>query len=164
MYFPLFIDLTDRPCLIVGTGSVATHKREILESFGARVTMSDAFASEQVEGQTLVVAATDDRALNADVSAVCRSRGIPVNVVDDPSLCTFIFPSIFKKDPVVVAVSSGGACPVATQVVRDRVAASVSDRFVAKVAELGAARERIKAEHPDIDERGAWMRKELESC
>lgn len=164
MHFPMFVELEGRPCLVVGAGEVARWKKRVLEDFGARVRVSVAFAADQVAGNALVVAATDDRATNRRVYDACRAHGIPVNVVDDPDLCTFIFPSVWRKGPLVAAVSSGGTCPVATQVVRDRLAAAVSDRFAEKAAELGAARARIKAEHPDLEERRAWMRKELESC
>lgn len=164
MHFPLFIELEGRPCLVVGAGEVAQWKKRILEDFGAKVSVSKDFDESEIGGQTLVVAATDDRMVNRRVHAACRAKGIPVNVVDDPTLCTFIFPSVFRKGPIVAAISSGGACPVATQIVRDRVAASVSDRFAARVAELGSAREQIKAAFPDLEARRAWMRKELESC
>ena len=225
MHFPLFVDLTDKPCLVVGAGPVAARKVRILADFGARVTVvapaeggvcrggvpacrggvpaapernfakflswggEDAsptkldssaspttasptklvflcrpFQVSDIAVQTLVVAATDDAALNARIASLCRAAGIPVNVVDDPANCTFLFPAIARKGPVVAAVSTGGACPVATQVLRDRVEGLMTDRFCETVARLGAQREQLKKEFPDPAARRDRMRKELESC
>lgn len=108
-----------------------------------------------------MVAATDDRALNAHVAELCKARGIPVNVVDDPKNCTFIFPAVFRKGPIVAAVSSGGASPVAAQLVRDKVARLVTDEFAAAVASQGARREELKREYPDPQERKRICEEEL---
>ena len=172
MHFPLFVELGDRPCLVVGGGKVAARKVAMLREFGAAVTvvapeaceelskavdgarrLSRAFRDADAEGQTPVVAATDDAELNGRVAALCRARGIPVNVVDDPPNCTFIFPAVFRKGPIVAAVSSGGACPVAAKMVRDKVARLVSDDFAEEVARLGRERENLKRDYPDPQER-----------
>lgn len=185
MHFPLFVDLTGKPCLVIGAGSVAARKVRMLADFGARVTVVASrggvpaspewdsadvlfhrrpFRDADLAGMTLAVAATDDAALNARIASLCRERGVPVNVVDDPANCTFIFPAIAKKGPVVAAVSTGGVCPVATQVVRDRVAELLTDRFCETVERLGAQREALKREIPNPAARRDRMRKELESC
>ena len=97
MHFPLFVDLTDKPCLVVGAGPVAARKVRILADFGARVTViarengacgvpiCRPFQDSDIAGHTLVVAATDDAALNARIASLCRAARIPVNVVDDPA-------------------------------------------------------------------------------
>lgn len=168
MYFPLFVDLNARPCLVVGAGSVALRKAAQLAAFGADVrtvspeTSGRGFIDTDCDGMTLVVAATDDRSVNARVASACRARGIPVNAVDDPANSTFVFPAIFAKDPVVVAVSTGGASPVAARVIRDRAAKAIPDALVAKVAALGAGREEVKRELPDAGERMRHYEKELE--
>lgn len=159
MPFPLFVDLADRPCLVVGGGSVAARKAKTLADFGARVTIvapetcGRGFVDADVEGRTLVVAATDDAAVNRHVAEVCRARGVWVNVVDDPANCTFLFPAICRKGPIVAAVSSGGACPVAAKMVRDKVARLVPDDFADEVARLGRERENLKRDYPDPQER-----------
>ena len=102
---------------------------------------------------TLVVSATNDRAVNRRVAELCKARGIPVNVVDDPANCTFVFPAVLRKGPMTVAVSSGGACPVAAKMVRDKVAAALPDDFVAAVGRLGDERENLKRNYPDPQER-----------
>lgn len=157
--FPLFIDLEDRPCLIVGGGAVAARKAKALAEFGAKVVQvapeicGRGFADGDVEGMALVVAATNDGAANAHVAEVCRARGVPVNVVDDPANCTFFFPAIVRKGPLTVAVSSGGACPVAAKLVRDKAAKLLPDDFVAEVERLGHEREELKRAVPDPQER-----------
>ena len=159
MHFPLFIELGGRPCLVVGGGAVAARKAKALEESGARVVQvapevsGRGFADTDVEGMTLVVAATDDPAVNRRVADLCKARGIPVNVVDDPANCTFIFPAILRKGPIVAAVSSGGACPVAAKLVRDGIAGLVSDDFASAVEDLGARREELKRTYPNPRER-----------
>lgn len=159
MPFPLFVDLENRPCLIVGNGAVAARKAKSLADFGARVsvvapeTCGRGFVESDVEGMALVVAATDDAAVNRRVAEACRARGVWVNVVDDPANCTFVFPAICRKGPIVAAVSSGGACPVAAKMVRDKVARLVTDDFANEVARLGREREEMKRMHPDPQER-----------
>ena len=195
MRFPLFIELENRPCLVVGGGKVAARKAEALAEFGAKVTVvagmngqdarspgegagtdgQDArspgeeafwrtgvppvhvvrrrFVDGDVEGMALAVAATDDPAVNRRVADLCKAKGIPINVVDDPANCTFVFPAIFRKGPIVVAVSSGGTCPVAAKLVRDRIAGLVPDDFASAVEDLGARREELKRTYPDPRER-----------
>ena len=124
------------------------------DSFGGtgvspvRVVRRD-FADGDVEGMALVVSATNDRAVNRRVAELCEARGVPVNVVDDPANCTFLFPAIARKGPLTVAVSSGGACPVAAKLVRDRAARALDDDFVAEVERLGLEREELKRRFPD---------------
>ena len=101
----------------------------------------------------LVVAATNDAAVNRHVADLCKAKGIPVNVVDDPANCTFIFPAIARKGPLTLAVSSGGACPVAAKLVRDKAARTMPDDFVSEVERLGRARDELKKTFPDPQER-----------
>ena len=186
MHFPLFLELADKPCLVVGGGNVALRKARMLAECGAEVVMvagrngrdarcpsvgasrngQDArcpegsvcvverdFEDGDAEGMTLVVAATDNPAVNRRVADLCKAKGIPVNVVDDPANCTFIFPAVFRKGPITAAVSSGGACPVAAKLVRDRIAGLVPDDFASAVEDLGARREDLKRTYPDPRER-----------
>ena len=155
MLFPLFLELEGRSCLVVGGGSVATRQAKALEDCGARVTVvapevcGRGFDDADVEGMTLVVAATNDRTLNGRVADLCKARGIPVNAVDDPANCTFVFPAVCRKGPMTVAVSSGGTCPVAAKLVRDKVGRLMADDFVSEVGRLGREREQLKRDFPD---------------
>jgi siroheme synthase-like protein len=167
MHFPVFADIGDKPCLVVGAGTLAARKARILEDFGARIvqvspeTCGRPFVDSDIDGMALVVAATGDRAVNRRVAGLCREKGIPVNVVDDPENCTFFFPAVFRKGPMVVAVSSGGACPAAAKMVRDRIAGLVPDGFAAEVERLGASREKLKKDIPDPARRSRFCEEEL---
>jgi len=133
-YLPIFLDIRAQPCLVVGGGDAAARKAALLLRAGARVTVQapalsaafDAdlsatriahralrFGDEDVAGHALVIAASDDATINRAVAAAAKARGIPVNVVDQPALCSFIMPSIIDRDPVIVAVSSGVRIPLA---------------------------------------------------
>lgn len=139
---PLFLDLRDRPCLVVGGGAVAARKVDALLRVGARVQViapslcasllelaataqivhrSRGFEDDDVDGQVLVVAATDERGINAQVAAAARAAGRLVNVVDDLELSDALFPSIVRRGELTVAVSTGGAAPVLARLVRARI-------------------------------------------
>lgn len=171
MHFPVFIELECERCLVVGGGSVASRKALTLADFGAQVQVVSPriddslfndprielakreFVDSDVDGMSIVVAATDCLAVNRHVSEVCRAKNVQVNVVDDPANCTFIFPAIVRRGPFTVAVSSGGKCPVAAKLVRDNVGRSLDDDFLMAVERLGDERERLKKEYPDPQKR-----------
>lgn len=138
-YLPLFANLQNHPCLVVGAGAVAVRKIDLLLSAGANVTViapsiapsvaqlaaekrliiiKKVFAAEDVQGFMLVISATDDGDTNQAVAAAANARHIFVNVVDNPSLCSVILPAIIDRSPLMVAVSSGGAAPVLARLLR----------------------------------------------
>lgn len=140
-YLPAFLKIKGRPCLIVGGGEIAARKAGLLLRAGAKLTVvapeiggdvadlkksavvsfkQRRFVPEDLLGQALVIAATDDAAVNRQVSDLARKNGLPVNVVDQPNLSTFIMPSIVDRSPVLVAVSTGGASPVLARLMRAR--------------------------------------------
>ncbi len=141
-YFPFFINLTDQPCLVVGAGEVAARKIEILKKSGARISVvaeeiggsvsdmqkrlnlciqAKSFDEADVIGMRLVVSATDDRSTNERVARAAQAHAIPINVVDNPDLCSFIFPAIVDRSPLIVAVSSGGSSPVLARTIRAKI-------------------------------------------
>jgi uroporphyrin-III C-methyltransferase/precorrin-2 dehydrogenase/sirohydrochlorin ferrochelatase len=143
-YRPVFADVVDRRCLVVGAGPVAHRKVELLLRARARVKVvapcaveeierlarngtvefhRRPFASSDVVGQTLVYSATGIGDVDTDVAAAARRADIPVNVVDRPELCDFVTPAIVDRSPVVVAVSSGGGAPVLARQVRSLIEA-----------------------------------------
>jgi uroporphyrin-III C-methyltransferase/precorrin-2 dehydrogenase/sirohydrochlorin ferrochelatase len=149
-YLPLFLKIKNRPCLIVGGGEIAARKAELLLRAGAELTVvapeigadvaglkksgvvshkQREFSPQDLQGQTLVVAATDDTALNCQVSELAHRSALPVNVVDQPNLCSFIMPSIVDRSPVIVAVSTGGASPVLARLVRARLETLIPASF-----------------------------------
>ena len=135
-YLPAFHDIRGRLCLVVGGGEVAARKAGVLREAGARLrvvapeiepelaglpgveAVVARFAPHHLEGAVLVVAATSDREVNRQVSELAGERNVPVNVVDDPELCSFIMPSILDRSPLMVAFSSGGGSPVLTRLLR----------------------------------------------
>lgn len=140
-YFPMFVNLTDSKCLVVGGGNVAYRKIKVLLDFEAyvyvvakdindeiralaksvdRIFLEEReFSPTDLKDKTLVVAATSDNTLNSQISSLCKTEKIPVNVVDCSQLCSFIFPSYLKEQNLVGAFSSSGNSPVITQMLRD---------------------------------------------
>ncbi len=177
---PIFLDVRDRLCVVVGGGEVATRKVALLREVGARVKVvsprltaelaervssgavearAGAFRQEDLDGAHLVVSATDDPAVNAEVSRLARDRRIPVNVVDQPELCTFVVPSIINRSPVVAAVSTGGAAPVLARLIRARLETLIPAAFGRLAAVAADFRGRVKAHFPHPpDRRKFWER------
>jgi uroporphyrin-III C-methyltransferase/precorrin-2 dehydrogenase/sirohydrochlorin ferrochelatase/precorrin-2 dehydrogenase/sirohydrochlorin ferrochelatase len=162
VYFPMMINLNERPCLVVGGGMVAFRKVRVLRDFGAKVTVTalsvckeieeisdihisrKKFERDDVKGMVLVVAATDNHEENRAISRLCRAEGIPVNAVDEPQDCDFIFPSYRKEGDVVAAFSSGGNSPVLTQYLKEQNKTIVTKR-IGEIADLlGDIREDVK--------------------
>jgi uroporphyrin-III C-methyltransferase/precorrin-2 dehydrogenase/sirohydrochlorin ferrochelatase len=178
-YFPIFLKLAGRHCAVIGGGDVAARKVALLREAGARVTVTApqlcpalaelaadgriehrpaVFSGEALGDVALVIAATDDRAVNAEVSRLAQARHLPVNVVDDPELCTFIVPAIVDRSPVVIAASTGGASPVLARLLRARLEALVPAGFgdLARLAQRFRAR--VAAALPAAARRGFWER------
>jgi uroporphyrin-III C-methyltransferase/precorrin-2 dehydrogenase/sirohydrochlorin ferrochelatase len=149
-FLPVFMQLNGRDCLVVGGGEVASRKAALLLDAGARVhvrapELSDTlqawlaegrilhrageFEAADVSGMTLVIAATDDAAVNAAAHAAATAQQTPVNVVDDPDLCTFIMPSIVDRSPVIAAVSTGGSSPVLARMIRSRLETMIPSAY-----------------------------------
>jgi len=137
-FLPIFFNVKDKQCLVVGGGEVAKRKAGMLLEAGARVrvvapridpalsgqqhveAILASYESKHLDGTILVIAATNDRSVNQQVSLQAKSRNLPVNVVDDPELSSFIMPAILDRSPLMVAFSSGGASPVLTRMMRGR--------------------------------------------
>ena len=146
-YLPIFADVRNKLCLVVGGGEVAKRKAGVLLEAGASVrvvapqiepalaerqrveSIVARFAAQHLDGVTLVVAATNDRSVNQQVSELAHARNIPVNVVDDPELCSFIMPAILDRSPLMVAFSSGGASPVLTRMMRGKLESMIPQNY-----------------------------------
>ena len=161
-YFPLFVDLKGRPVLVVGAGHVALRKIRLLLRCGAVVRIAagrlhpkvaalhgagrvewaaHSFSPELLDTAFLAVAATDDSDLNERVFQAAQSRRLLVNTVDDPARCNFIFPSIIDRNPIQIAISSGGKAPVLARLLRERLEALLPQGLgvMAQIAGNGAA-------------------------
>lgn len=124
--FPLYIDLTGKPVVVYGGGAVAARRVKTLLEFGAKITviapeiaeeirreavicMEAAFDELQMPPALLVLAATDDRAVNHSIAEACRCAGVPVNNASDQTDCDFHFPAVAVRDELVVGVNAGGS-------------------------------------------------------
>lgn len=173
-YLPIFLKLQDQPCLIVGGGDIAVRKLRLLAAAGAKLTvvaptlcaemaelaesgtityLNHHFAPEHVNGMRLVIAATNQETVNAQVYASAEAARIPVNVVDDAARCRFIMPAIIDRSPLMIAVSTGGGVPVLARRVRAELERTIPARYgdLAKLA--SQFRETAKATFPDTDTR-----------
>ncbi|WJV53091.1 siroheme synthase CysG [Prodigiosinella aquatilis] len=173
-YLPLFADLRHRPVLVVGGGEVATRKIELLQRAGAEVKVvakalceplsvqqqtgkiawiAQEFTPLQLDGVFLVIAATDDTELNAVVFDAANRRQLLVNVVDDQPKCSFIFPSLVDRSPLLVAISSGGQAPVLARMLREKLEALLPSSLGQMAQLAGSWRTRIKQRLQSITER-----------
>jgi uroporphyrin-III C-methyltransferase/precorrin-2 dehydrogenase/sirohydrochlorin ferrochelatase len=187
MFLPLHFKTKQLSCLIIGGGNVAAHKVEILTSAGCPLTVvapvidshirhaversqvrwhARAFEAGDCAGFQLVIAATPHRAVNRMVSEEARSLGIPVNVVDDPELCTVFFGAIWQDGPLTISVSSGGTAPFMARALRDGIARAHAGMgaWVDAAAHFRAA---VRNEVTDVKERSRLYRRfadKAESC
>ncbi len=157
-FLPIFLNIRGQPCLVVGAGVVATRKAALLRRAGAQVTMTTEFREEALDRYALVIAATSNQEVNRAVAAAVKARLIPVNVVDQPALCSFILPSIIERAPLVVAVSSGGASPVLARLLRARLESLIPAAYGRLAALAAEFRERVKARFQGTERRRFWER------
>jgi uroporphyrin-III C-methyltransferase/precorrin-2 dehydrogenase/sirohydrochlorin ferrochelatase len=171
-YFPLFADLQGRRVLVVGGGEVAERKVRLLLDAGARIEVvaheiparelaawagegpvswrAREFQESQLDGATLVVAATSDTSLNERVAQAARARELLCNVVDDAERSSFIVPAIVDRSPLVIAISSGGAAPVLARLARERIEVLFDESFGVLARLFADWRGRIKRALPDV--------------
>lgn len=182
-YLPLFTDVRNRRCVVVGGGSIALRKASLLSRAGAKVFViapriqvelvqlversgGDAFKREyqnnDLDNTALVIAATDDEQVNAQVSRDAQARHIPVNVVDNPALCSVILPSIIDRSPLMVAIGSGGQSPVLARQLRAKLESTIPSAY-GRLAELvGKFRAAAANRFPNIDERRRFWEEVVE--
>ena len=179
-YYPVFLEMKDRPCVVVGGGAVAERKVEGLLAAGARVTvispeLTPALAALKKEGRLrhiarpyrkgdldgceMAVAATDDGAVNAQVAREGRpaSGRIWVNAVDDPPNCDFILPSVIRRGDIVIAVSTGGASPALARRLREELEAFLSEDYGPLAELLQEVRQELRL-RGIVVEPEAWQR------
>ena len=181
--FPLFFKLEDRKVLIVGGGEVALRKADLLSRAGACITILAPDISHELQvlltdskhefiyenynktymsGARVIIAATDDETLNHQIHADATELNIPVNVVDTPHLCDFIFPAIIDRNPIVIGISSNGKAPVLARLLRARLETLIPQGY-GKLAKLaGEFRSEVKAKIPTLTGRRQFWERAFE--
>ena len=181
---PIFLNIKNKKCVVVGGGEVAFRKATLLLRAGADLHIVAPLVSDELRklrvdrdctitlkkfeeadlnDAVLVVAATDDLEINERISVIASKLNIPVNVVDQPHLCSFIMPSIVDRSPIVVAISSGGTSPILTRKLKELNETMIPER-IDKLAELlGSFRGRVKNEIDDFSERIRFWENVLDS-
>ncbi|ALU61201.1 MULTISPECIES: siroheme synthase CysG [Pseudomonas syringae group] len=176
-FLPLFHNLRGSRVLVVGGGEIALRKSRLIADAGAvlRVVAPEieaqlselvvqsggemilrGYSECDLDGCVLIIAATDDEPLNAQVSRDARLRCVPVNVVDAPALCTVIFPAIVDRSPLVIAVSSGGDAPVLARLIRAKLETWIPSSY-GQLAGLAARfRNQVKGLFPNVQQRRAF--------
>jgi uroporphyrin-III C-methyltransferase / precorrin-2 dehydrogenase / sirohydrochlorin ferrochelatase len=143
---PLFIRLTGRPVILLGEGDGADAKRRIFERAGAHIV------GEEADAALAVVAFEDTAAAEAAVARL-KARGVLVNAVDRPALCDFTLPAIVDRDPVLIAIGTGGASAGVAKAIRQRLEVLMPASLGALATALSQARAQIKARWPAADAR-----------
>jgi precorrin-2 dehydrogenase/sirohydrochlorin ferrochelatase len=177
--YPVFlVRLADSRCVVVGGGQVAARKVTALRRAGARVvvispTLCKLLQKLAVQGQIqvvdrgyrwgdledtfLVVAATDDPEVNRQVWEEAQARDLLVNVVDDPDHCNFIAPSVVRRGPLALAISTSGRCPALSRHLRKRLEREFGPAYAGYVELLGDLRDRVVDALPLADRRVFWQ-------
>jgi uroporphyrin-III C-methyltransferase/precorrin-2 dehydrogenase/sirohydrochlorin ferrochelatase len=179
-HLPIFCQLRGRACLLVGGGDVAERKARLLLEAGALVTVNaleftpqfqawaqqgmltleqGPFSPSLLDVSWLAIAATDDDAVNQQVSDAAESRRIFCNVVDAPKQASFIMPSIIDRSPLMVAVSSGGTSPVLARLLREKLEAILPLHLGKIAGYAGTLRGRVKAKFATMGERRRFWEK-----
>jgi uroporphyrin-III C-methyltransferase / precorrin-2 dehydrogenase / sirohydrochlorin ferrochelatase len=173
-FFPIFLTVKDHPCLVVGGGNTATRKIDLLLQADARIhvvapsistTLQNwvdtgrltyrcgEFDEADLSNCRLVIAATNDNAINQRVSNAAKARQILVNVVDSPETCDFIVPSVLSRAPLQVAISTGGAAPVLARLLRARLESLIPAAYGQLAALMAKFREPLKQRFQNTTER-----------
>lgn len=181
-YFPLFFNLKNKSCLVVGGGEVALRKCELLESAGVAITLvgievspdlkaflSSAphqiyvreFCPEDLDNKALIICATDDSEINQKISILAQERNLPVNVVDNAELSSVIFPAIVDRSPVIVAASTSGTSPVLASQLREQLEILLPHNLGNLANFLGLMRKQIKINFPKLIDRRRIVEKFL---
>ena len=171
--FPFFQDIEEKKFLIVGGGRVAREKFEKLSQFTRNITVIapetdipgaiiKKFEDTDLDKADVVIGASSDKALNRHISRLCQEWGIPVNIVDDPSLCTFIFPSLIKRGDLVIGISTTGKSPAFSQEMRRRIEEIIPQNTEEALDTLHQMREKLKQQVPDQKERARLLKAALE--
>ena len=160
-YYPVFWDIADKKCVVVGGGEIAARKVQRLLDCGAKVSVispelhpelialkkdrrishiPSAYESKYIDSAAMVIGATDNEEINAAISQDASAKGIPVNIVDDPQKCDFILPSIVERGDLTIAISTGGKSPALARHLREELETRYSAEYEIFLRILGDLR------------------------
>jgi siroheme synthase-like protein len=163
-YYPLFLDITDKGCLVIGGGKVALRKVITLLQFNARVAVVSpvisskllkldeegkikcflrTYSRKDLDNAALIFACTDNNAINNKIKKEAKIKNIPVNVVDNPDICDFIVPSIVKKGDITIAISTSGELPLLSKKLREKIEETVTDDYLEYLHIIGEFRRHL---------------------
>ncbi|MGN0385273.1 MAG: bifunctional precorrin-2 dehydrogenase/sirohydrochlorin ferrochelatase [Lachnospiraceae bacterium] len=183
-YFPFFVELSKLRGVIIGGGRVAAGKVMRLLEYGANISVTatdisdeivslcgehtkmyfKSFTEDDLDSADYVIAATGNHEVNLEVYRAARKRHLPVNVVDEPQLCDFIFPSVYSEGKLVIGVTTSGAAPFIGSRIRDKIDTIVPDNIDTILDYLAEARVNIKQNIPEEHRRRQIMMKLSEYC
>lgn len=164
-YLPIFIDLKQQPCLVIGGGDIALRKINLLlkahanihciamvacagihtlVKSGAIKLTEQAFNTSQIKQTRLIICATNNSQLNAEIASIAKAKNILVNVVDNPKLCSFITPAIVNRDPIVIAIGSMGTSPVLSRLLRAKIESTIPTAYGKLATLAGEFRQKVK--------------------
>jgi precorrin-2 dehydrogenase/sirohydrochlorin ferrochelatase len=173
-YYPAYLDLRERPCLVIGGGAVAERKAIALLEAGASVTiispaltpklhelsesgkithLQKQYEEKDLSGEFLVIAATDSAEVNTLVASACRKKHVLVNVAVPPEESTFIVPSVVERGDLLIAISTSGASPALARKIRQDIEQRYGTEYEIFLEKLSAIRKRALEEIPDEGKR-----------
>jgi uroporphyrin-III C-methyltransferase/precorrin-2 dehydrogenase/sirohydrochlorin ferrochelatase len=176
-HLPIFINVRQNPCLVIGGGDIALRKINLLIKAQAKVDclsplfcegitnlsqngdvnlIQKRFESDDIKDYAIIIASTDDSSVNALISKSAKKARIPVNVVDSPELSSFIMPSIVDRSPVIIAVSSAGKAPVLSRMIRAKLETVIPSAYGVLAEIAGEYRQKVKDRFSKIKDRRAF--------
>jgi precorrin-2 dehydrogenase / sirohydrochlorin ferrochelatase len=179
VYYPVFLDITDKECLVIGGGKVAERKVTMLLQFKARVIVigpvmtktllklgekgkieyfQRSYTAKDLDNMALIFACTDNNAINTKIKKEAARRNIPVNVVDSPDVCDFIVPSIIKKGDLTIAISTSGVLPLLSKKLRQKIEEVVTEDYLEYLNIIGKFRRHLIKTVKEARKRAAIMK------
>jgi len=173
-YYPIMLNITNKKCLVIGGGNVAYRKILSLLEFGGTVTaiapkfikdiwelsknnrielIDRKYQKKDVQNYNLVIVATNDKMLNKEISKECIENNIPVNVVDDKELSTFITPSVIRRGDLTISISTNGKSPLLSKRIREMLENVIVEEFGGLISELSSTRDKLKSSSMSLDEK-----------
>ncbi len=181
-YFPFFIDIEKKPCLIVGGGRIALHKIQKLLPFSPEIRVVSPeicaeieqisglhlehreFIPDDLNGAFFVIAATNSTDVNSYISRLCRERNILCNAVDSPADCSFYFPALAQRGNITVGVSTAGKSPLIAADIRRETEKHLTSELAEICDLMGSLRPAVREKFPQEKQRAAVMKAALEYC